>query len=104
MGLVLRAETSNSHRYLRDYTGLDMEMTVEEQYAEALEILIGCWKHTSKGIYERFIDELQAVKRHHMRIWCALMFSRNCLSTIDYGRIDESGGNSRPPSDRLRMT
>ena len=41
MGLVLLAETSNTRKYLRDYTGLNMEVTVEEQYREALEIIYG---------------------------------------------------------------
>ena len=39
MGLVLGEETSNTHRYLREYTGLDIDMTAEEQYREALEII-----------------------------------------------------------------
>lgn len=64
IGPIFRAENSNTHRHLTDYTDLDLEMAIEEHYHEALEVIDGVLKHIFKGIYERFHDELQAVKRH----------------------------------------
>ncbi len=35
IGPVFRAENSNTHRHLIEYTGLDLEMAIEEHYDEA---------------------------------------------------------------------
>lgn len=43
---------------MTEYTGLDIEMTVEEHYREALEEIDGVLKHGSKGTYELLHDEL----------------------------------------------
>lgn len=52
------------NRHLTEYTGLDVEMGIEEHYHDALEVIEAMLEHIFKGIYERYGDELQAVKRH----------------------------------------
>lgn len=39
IGPVFRAENSNTHRHLCEFTGLDFEMVINEHYYEALEVL-----------------------------------------------------------------
>ena len=64
IGPVFRAENSYTYRHLTEYTGLDLEMAIEEHYHKALETIDGTLKHIYKGIYERFGQELDAIKRH----------------------------------------
>lgn len=45
-GPVFRAKNSNNHESMTEYTGLDVEMTVEERYRETLEVIDGVLKHT----------------------------------------------------------
>lgn len=47
---VFRAENSESHRQLTEYTGLDVEMGIEEHYYDALEVIDAMLKHIFKGI------------------------------------------------------
>ncbi|EEY17025.1 aspartyl-tRNA synthetase [Verticillium alfalfae VaMs.102] len=39
IGPVFRAENSNTHRHLTEYTGLDLEMTIQDDYHELIKIL-----------------------------------------------------------------
>ena len=40
IGPVFRAENSNTHRHLTEYTGLDMEMSIEKDYHETMWMLV----------------------------------------------------------------
>ncbi|KAI1090703.1 aspartyl-tRNA synthetase [Rostrohypoxylon terebratum] len=39
IGPVFRAENSNTHRHLTEYTGLDIEMSLRESYSELIEVI-----------------------------------------------------------------
>ncbi|OAX83948.1 aspartate-tRNA(Asn) ligase [Emergomyces africanus] len=72
IGAVFRAENSNTHRHLTEYTGLDIEMAIDEHYHEALEILDSVIKEIFKGIYGRYRREVDIVKRqfpHEDLVW-----------------------------------
>jgi aspartyl-tRNA synthetase len=43
IGPVFRAENSNTHRHLCEFTGLDFEMAITEHYFEALEVGVCCY-------------------------------------------------------------
>lgn len=45
IGPVFRAENSNTHRHLTEYTGLDLEMAIEEHHDEALHLVDATLKH-----------------------------------------------------------
>ncbi|KAJ5447204.1 Nucleic acid-binding OB-fold [Penicillium cf. griseofulvum] len=62
IGAVFRAENSNTHRHLTEYTGLDIEMAIEEHYHEMLETLDAVIKHILKGIYTKHRREVELVK------------------------------------------
>ena len=64
IGPVFRAENSNTHRHLTEYTGLDLEMAIEDHYHEALELILATLKSVFKGIYERYGRELEVIRHH----------------------------------------
>ena len=64
IGAVFRAENSNTYRHLTEYTGLDIEMAIDEHYHEVLRTLDRTFKAIFTGIYERFRPEIEVVKRH----------------------------------------
>ncbi|KAJ5887562.1 Aspartate--tRNA ligase [Penicillium taxi] len=62
IGAVFRAENSNTHRHLTEYTGLDLEMQIEEHYHEMLETLDATIKNILSGIYTKHRREIEIVK------------------------------------------
>lgn len=64
IGAVFRAENSNTHRHLTEYTGLDIEMMIDEHYWEARNLIDRTLKSIFKGVYEKFRNEIEVIKRH----------------------------------------
>lgn len=62
IGAVFRAENSNTHRHLTEYTGLDIEMAIEEHYHEMLEVLDATIKNILSGIYTKYRREVDTIK------------------------------------------
>ncbi|KAJ5925583.1 hypothetical protein N7454_008222 [Penicillium verhagenii] len=62
IGAVFRAENSNTHRHLTEYTGLDIEMAIEEHYHEMLETIDATIKNILKGVYTKYRREIDIVK------------------------------------------
>ncbi|CAP67013.1 uncharacterized protein PODANS_4_5110 [Podospora anserina S mat+] len=72
IGPVFRAEDSNTHRHLTEYTGLDLEMAINSDYHEALNIIDDMMKSIFKGIYTRFRREIEIIKTrfpHEDLVW-----------------------------------
>lgn len=63
VGPVFRAELSFTNRHLTEFTGLDLEMTIEESYGEVVDILDGMLLHIFKGIQTKFSKEIEIVRR-----------------------------------------
>lgn len=61
IGPVFRAEDSNTHRHLCEFTGLDFEMCIYEHYYEALDVMGEMFNFIFDGIYEKFPSELQTI-------------------------------------------
>mmetsp|Transcript_16109 Transcript_16109/g.40393 ORF Transcript_16109/g.40393 Transcript_16109/m.40393 type:complete len:549 (-) Transcript_16109:228-1874(-) len=61
IGPVFRAENSNTHRHLCEFTGLDMEMEIKEHYFEVLDVLDRLFVHMFDGFNQRFGKELQVI-------------------------------------------
>ena len=57
--VVFRAENSNTHRHLTEFTGLDLEMAFENHYHEVLDVIDATLKTIFKGLQERFRDEVR---------------------------------------------
>lgn len=106
IGPVFRAENSNTHRHLTEYTGLDIEMSIEEHYHEALELIDHTLKHIFQGLYERFALELKTVKHHFPHedlVWLKetpiIPFRQGVQMLIDSGWRDEDGNPPSPDED-----
>jgi aspartyl-tRNA synthetase len=56
---VFRAEDSNTHRHLTEFTGLDLEMEINEHYHEVLEMLDKLFVFIFKGLRDRYRHELK---------------------------------------------
>ncbi|KAF2152972.1 aspartyl-tRNA synthetase [Myriangium duriaei CBS 260.36] len=64
IGAVFRAENSNTHRHMTEYTGLDLEMAIDEHYHEVVRVLDVVFKTIFRGIYERCRAEIDILKKH----------------------------------------
>ena len=65
IGPVFRAENSNTHRHLTEFTGLDLEMAIDEHYHEVLRTLDSTFKAIFKHIYDKYRHEIEVVKRQY---------------------------------------
>lgn len=64
IGAVFRAENSNTHRHMTEYTGLDLEMAIDEHYYEVLRTLDNLFKFIFTNVYKRCRHEIDTLKRH----------------------------------------
>lgn len=65
VGPVFRAEKSQTHRHLCEFTGLDMEMSFKDHYHEVLAVLDQTFLHIFDGLASRFGDLLSAVNSQY---------------------------------------
>jgi aspartyl/asparaginyl-tRNA synthetase len=63
IGPVFRAEDSNTHRHMTEFTGLDLEMAINEHYHEAMYTLDGMLKAIFRGLQDRFGKEIDLIRR-----------------------------------------
>ncbi|KAF2498540.1 aspartyl-tRNA synthetase [Lophium mytilinum] len=98
VGPVFRAENSNTYRHLTEYTGLDIEMAIDEHYYEVLRVLDRTFKAIFQGIYDRYKHEIEIVKKqfpHEDLVWLeetlVLPFSEAVQLLNDSGWTDEHG-------------
>ncbi|CZT07906.1 related to aspartate-tRNA ligase, cytosolic [Rhynchosporium graminicola] len=103
VGPVFRAEDSNTPRHLTEYTGLDLEMALEEHYHEALDIIDGMFKNLWKGIYTRYQKEIDLISEFYPQervMWLEetprIKFADGVKLLIEEGWVDEEGN---PPKD-----
>lgn len=62
IGPVFRAEKSDTHRHLCEFTGLDLEMEIFEHYNEILDVLDGLFVAIFDGLERRYGKELAVVR------------------------------------------
>jgi ergosteryl-3beta-O-L-aspartate synthase len=98
IGPVFRAEDSNTHRHLTEYTGMDIEMAINEDYHEAMKIIDTLMKSMFEGIYKRFRKEIEIIKTrfpHEDLVWIeetpVLKFKDAVKMLNDSGWADDHG-------------
>jgi nondiscriminating aspartyl-tRNA synthetase len=98
IGAVFRAENSNTYRHLTEYTGLDLEMAIDEHYHEVLRTLDRTFKAIFTGIYQNFRPEIEVVKRqfpHEDLVWLEetpiIPFAEGIRMLNESGYRDEDG-------------
>ncbi|KAF6844512.1 aspartyl-tRNA synthetase [Colletotrichum musicola] len=62
IGPVFRAENSNTPRHMTEFTGLDLEMEIEDDYHEVLDTLEKVLLHIFRGLKERCADAIETVR------------------------------------------
>eukprot|EP00548_Thalassiothrix_antarctica_P010554 CAMPEP_0194160752 /NCGR_PEP_ID=MMETSP0152-20130528/78556_1 /TAXON_ID=1049557 /ORGANISM="Thalassiothrix antarctica, Strain L6-D1" /LENGTH=739 /DNA_ID=CAMNT_0038870467 /DNA_START=655 /DNA_END=2874 /DNA_ORIENTATION=- len=65
IGPVFRAEKSHTRRHLCEFTGLDLEMAIDDHYNEALEVVHNMFKHIFTGLENRFGKELAIIREQY---------------------------------------
>ncbi|CCE79254.1 Piso0_001306 [Millerozyma farinosa CBS 7064] len=60
---VFRAENSNTHRHLTEFTGLDLEMVFEEHYHEVVDVLGELFVFIFTELKNRFANEIATVRK-----------------------------------------
>jgi len=102
IGPVFRAENSNTHRHLTEFVGLDLEMTIQKDYHEAVNLIDEMLKRMFKEIYERYRTELEIIKRrfpHEDLVWLdktpVIPFAEGIQLLLDSGWTDEGKAPSR---------
>ena len=98
VGPVFRAENSNTHRHLTEFTGLDLEMAINEHYHEVLRVLDGTFKAIFRHIYDDYRHEIEIVKQqfpHEDLVWLdetpVLPFADAIRMLNESGHRDENG-------------
>ncbi|KAL1748906.1 hypothetical protein HDZ31DRAFT_28518 [Schizophyllum fasciatum] len=72
IGPVFRAENSNTHRHLTEYTGLDVEMAFQHHYHETMYLMIDLLKNIFKNVYEHCRPQIEVLKQafpHDDLVW-----------------------------------
>lgn len=98
IGAVFRAENSNTHRHMTEYTGLDIEMAIDEHYHEVLRTIDACLKSIFAGIYARCRTEIDILKKqfpHEDLVWVeqtpVIPFHEGIQMLNDAGHVQENG-------------
>lgn len=98
IGPVFRAENSNTHRHLTEFTGLDLEMAIDEHYHEVLWVLDSTFKHIFKYVYDNYRHEIEVVKQqfpHEDLLWLEntpiIPFAEGIRMLNDSGWLGEDG-------------
>ncbi|KAG8992715.1 aspartate--tRNA ligase dps1 [Tulasnella sp. JGI-2019a] len=63
IGPVFRAENSFTHRHMTEFTGLDLEMTIEEHYHEVVDLLDNMLIHIFKGLTTQYAKEIEVIQK-----------------------------------------
>lgn len=62
---VFRAENSNTHRHMTEFTGLDLEMNFEEHYHEVLDVLSELFVFIFTELKSRYGKEIDIVRKQY---------------------------------------
>eukprot|EP00970_Alexandrium_tamarense_P019200 scaffold13731_cov207-Alexandrium_tamarense.AAC.3 len=65
IGPVFRAENSHTRRHLCEFTGLDLEMSINEHYMETLEVVHKMFKHIFENLETRWARELEVIRTQY---------------------------------------
>ncbi|KAI0940651.1 hypothetical protein AcW1_003792 [Taiwanofungus camphoratus] len=71
IGPVFRAENSNTHRHLTEFTGLDIEMRFERHYHEVMDTLDAMLVFIFRALQEQYHDEARGSPVLPPRAFCS---------------------------------
>jgi len=98
IGAVFRAENSNTHRHLTEFTGLDIEMAIDEHYWEVRNMIDRTLKSIFTNIYKNHKHAIEMVKHqfpHDDLVWLdetpIIPFKEAIQMLNDSGQRDDDG-------------
>jgi nondiscriminating aspartyl-tRNA synthetase len=102
VGPVFRAENSNTHRHLTEYTGLDLEMELSgTDYHEAMNLIDSLLKSIFEKLLKDYRTELDVIKKvfpvddfKWLPETLILEYTQGLQILIDSGYVEENG---QPP-------
>ncbi|KAE9407683.1 aspartyl-tRNA synthetase [Gymnopus androsaceus JB14] len=104
VGPVFRAENSNTHRHLTEYTGLDLEMMIKRDYHEVMYTVDTTLKAIFSAVYSSRRTEIEILKSQFPiedLVWLeqtpVIPFADGVQMLIDDGWVDDEG--NRPKKD-----
>ncbi|KAI8957817.1 aspartyl-tRNA synthetase [Daldinia sp. FL1419] len=62
IGPVFRAENSNTPRHMTEFTGLDLEMEIEDHYHEVRDMIEGVMLYIFRGLQERCKEQIELIR------------------------------------------
>ncbi|ROT35353.1 aspartyl-tRNA synthetase [Sodiomyces alkalinus F11] len=62
IGPVFRAENSNTPRHMTEFTGLDLEMEIEDDYHEVQDMLEKTLLYIFRGLAERCAEQIETIR------------------------------------------
>ncbi|KAI1772716.1 aspartyl-tRNA synthetase [Hypoxylon cercidicola] len=62
IGPVFRAENSNTPRHMTEFTGLDLEMEIEDDYHEVITMIEGVMLYIFRGLQERCKEQIDLIR------------------------------------------
>lgn len=65
IGPIFRAEDSNTHRHLTEFTGLDLEMVIKHHYNEILDLLTELYEFLFTQLYSRYPEEIHIIHKQY---------------------------------------
>ncbi|KAF9596400.1 hypothetical protein IFM89_010664 [Coptis chinensis] len=65
VGPVFRAEDSFTHRHLCEFTGLDVEMEIDEHYSEVMDIVDALFVEIFDSLNEKCETDLEAIRKQY---------------------------------------
>lgn len=65
VGAVFRAEDSNTHRHLTEFTGLDLEMAFQYHYHEVMLTIGDLFTEIFKGLRDQYSNEISLVGQQY---------------------------------------
>ncbi|XP_030752853.1 aspartate--tRNA ligase, cytoplasmic [Sitophilus oryzae] len=65
VGAVFRAEDSNTHRHLTEFTGLDLEMAFKYHYHEVMLLIGNLFTEIFKGLRDQYKTEISIINQQY---------------------------------------
>ncbi|KAI1766788.1 aspartyl-tRNA synthetase [Hypoxylon sp. FL1150] len=62
IGPVFRAENSNTPRHMTEFTGLDLEMEIEDHYHEVIDMIEGVMLYIFRGLQSRCKEQIDLIR------------------------------------------
>ena len=60
---MFRAEKSHTHRHLCEFTGLDLEMEIMQNYREVMIFLDALMKHIFSSVMDKCKDQIAIIRK-----------------------------------------